>query len=152
MQRCSHARAGGPGGGGGACKNGTTRQTLNSLCTHLVYPAGPGRRRVCRRDLNPEPPLKCPLHAPTSAHAMLRVIYHARYNLCVTSDFGIRQKPSSFFRSLPWAPRGPRRSNTGGRSSVHSAHRPRRAEIVSATNRGFLRLRFVFDMFVARKF
>ena len=136
-----------------AYKNGTTPQTLNLLCTHLVYPAGPGRRRVCRRDLSTESPLKRLLHAPTCAHAMLRAIWRAYCNLCVTSDFGIRHKPKSVSRSLlQTTQRGTRRPNPGGRTSAHSVRRPRRGEIVSATNCSFLQLRFVFGMFVAEIF
>ena len=135
-----------------ACKNGTTSETLKLEVIKSKAPAGPGRRRVCRRDSRAESPPKCPPHAPTCAHAMLRAMYLARYNVCVTSDLRIRHKPISAYRSIARAPRGPRRSIPDGRSSAYSARRPRRAEIVSATNRSFLRPRFVFDIFVALNF
>ena len=87
-----------------ACKNGTTSETLKLQVIKSKAPAGPGRRRVCRRDSRAESPPKCLPHAPTCAHAMLRATYLARYSLCGTSDLRIRHKPNSACRSIPRAP------------------------------------------------
>ena len=136
-----------------ACKNGTTSETLKLEVIKSKAPDGPGRRRVCRRDSRAESPPKCLPHAPTCAHAMLRAMYHARYNLCVTSDRFENSAQAEFCLSLDTT--GTYRDHEAipdGRSSAYSAHRPRRAKIVSATNRSFLRPRFVFDIFVALNF